>query len=67
MNPALSNAQWQSKREQLREHSSLLITQRYLGDAWDEEAIRTRATALIDALIKVWPGPDGTFSKPAEH
>jgi hypothetical protein len=67
MNPALSNREWESKREQLREHSSLLITQRYLDGTWDETTIRDRATVLIDSVIAIWPGPAGTFTKPVEH
>jgi hypothetical protein len=67
MNPALSNREWESKREQLREHSNVLITQRYLNGTWDEAMIRGRATALIDAVIAIWPGPTGTFTTPVEH
>lgn len=67
MNPALSNREWESKREQLREHSSLLITQRYLDGTWDETTIRDRATVLIDAVSTIWPGPAGSFTKPVEH
>jgi hypothetical protein len=68
MNPAISNREWEHKRGHLREHSSLLITQRYLDcDRWDEAAIRDRGSALIDTIIQVWPGPTGTFSQPPNH
>lgn len=67
MNSAMSNREWDIKREQLRVHSNVLITQRYLGNAWDEDAIRGRASALIDALTAIWPGPDGTFIRPVPH
>jgi hypothetical protein len=67
MNPALSNREWEKKRPQLREHSNVLITQRYLETSWDEAAIRDRAAALIDTVISVWPGPTGEFALPAEH
>jgi hypothetical protein len=64
MNPALSNREWTNKREQLRQHSSVLVTQRYLDADWDEAAIQARATTLIDTLLQVWPGPVGAFSIP---
>lgn len=68
MNPALSNREWETKREQLREHSSLLTTQRYLDrDDWNEGEIRDRGSELIDAILEIWPGPSGTFDAPAPH
>ncbi len=68
MNPSLSNREWVHKRDDLRQHSSLLITQRYLDrDGWDEAAIRDRGAALIDAIIQIWPGPAGTFTEPLAH
>lgn len=66
MNPAISNREWEYKRGALREHSSLLITQRYLERAsWDEAAIQDRGSSLIDTIIEIWPGPSGAFSRPA--
>ena len=68
MNPAISNREWEHKRGALREHSSLLITQRYLErDLWDEAAIHERASTLIDTIIEIWPGPTGIFTAPANH
>jgi hypothetical protein len=67
MNPALSNREWKKKREQLREHSNVLITQRYIETDWDEAAIRDRAARLIDTVISIWPGPTSDFRQPAEH
>jgi hypothetical protein len=68
MNPSISNREWAHKRDGLREHSSLLITQRFLDrDVWDEAAIRDRGAALIDTIIDIWPGPTGTFTQPAAH
>lgn len=67
MNQSMSNREWDVKRDLLREHSSAIITQRYLDGAWDEEAIRGRSTALIDTIIEIWPGPTGTFVEPAPH
>jgi hypothetical protein len=66
MNSAMSNRAWAIKREHLRRHSSALITQRYLDrDWWDEEGIRARASDLIDTIIRIWPGPTGSFIVPA--
>jgi hypothetical protein len=67
MNPALSNREWANKREQLRAHSNVLVTQRYLDGSWDEETIRNRGDQLIDAVLAIWPGPDGSFSSPSPH
>jgi hypothetical protein len=68
MNPSISNREWEHKRGDLREHSNLLITQRYLDrECWDETAIRDRGTALVSAIIEIWPGPTGVFDKPREY
>jgi len=68
MNPSISNREWVHKRRGLREHSNLLITQRYLDrDVWDEATIRERGAALIDTIIHVWPGPTGAFTQPLAH
>jgi Protein of unknown function DUF262/Protein of unknown function (DUF1524) len=68
MNPSLSNREWSVKRRELREHSSALITQRYLDrDDWDERAIVARGDDLLDTIIAIWPGADGTFAHPVDH
>jgi len=67
MNSALSNREWENKKEQLGQHSSLLITQRYLNEGWGEAAIRARGAALIDSIISIWPGPTGTFTRPVDR
>ncbi|MDQ3091405.1 MAG: DUF262 domain-containing protein [Actinomycetota bacterium] len=67
MNSSLSNREWNVKRDGLREHSNVLITQRYLDKPWDESAIRDRANALIETLTSIWPGPTGAFVTPAQH
>lgn len=67
MNRSLSNAGWDTKREQLREHSNLLISQRYLDGSWAEEAIRQRGNDLVDTIAAIWPGPDGQFATAAAH
>jgi hypothetical protein len=65
MNPALSNRPWPEKRELLREHSNALVTTRYLDQPdWNEATIRERGEALIDQLVRIWPGPEGSFTAP---
>ena len=54
-NPALSNHPFGKKRALYRK-SSILMTRR-LADlaAWDESAIKERATALTDKALELWP------------
>lgn len=63
MNPTLSNSPWTSKRDTLREHSTALITRRYLdgefAESWNEATISTRGTALVETIKQLWPGPGG--------
>lgn len=53
------NGPWASKRKGLLEHSTLFLNKDLLehsgSDAWDEEAIRARATRLHRAFVKAWP------------
>lgn len=58
LNPTLSNAPWQSKRETLQGHSTLFLNKDLLHNApevWDESAIEERAKRLCQAATKVWP------------
>lgn len=61
MNPTLSNSAWAEKRVILREHSTALITRRYVDDEdledWDEGTISARGAALIETIKQLWPGP----------
>ncbi len=62
LNSKVSNGPWASKREALQQHDTLLLNSRLLstyGDGWDEQGIESRADAMIDALLEVWPVPDG--------
>lgn len=70
MNPTLSNKPWSEKREVLREHSTALVTRRYLDGEfaadWNELTISDRGSAIIDTIIGLWPGPnDQPLDKPA--
>jgi hypothetical protein len=65
LNPALSNRPWtgvdgKGKRDYLLEHSALklnakLVTQH--PEAWTEEDIRARTSALTDRILAMWPHP----------
>ena len=62
LNPALSNAPWEQKRDTLRKHSVLLMNDRLLqeseGVAWDEDFIQARSRRMAKIIAEVWPGPD---------
>ena len=59
LNSSMSNAPWNSKREELQGHSVLLLN----GDlstqpSWDEEEIRSRSRRMAELVSERWPGPD---------
>lgn len=60
LNPALSNAPWESlngmsKRSGLAEHSMLKMNQKLIQHShWDQDAIKKRALELFDVAKKVW-------------
>lgn len=61
LNPALSNAPWESKRATINEHSVLFLNKALLDEApevWDETAIAERARHLFQEAVKVWPHAD---------
>lgn len=62
LNSRVSNGPWRDKRSVFAEHNTILLTGRLLtatGDeSWDEDAIDARTTALVEALLTVWPVPD---------
>jgi hypothetical protein len=60
LNPALSNAAWPSKRQELARHSVLHLNKDLLESApttWDEMSIKERGTRLAALAMKVWPRP----------
>jgi hypothetical protein len=53
LNSSMSNAAWAIKQ------SILLLNQPIKSrEQWNEEAIHVRGTALIEMIVKRWPGPD---------
>jgi hypothetical protein len=63
LNPAMSNAGWEQKRDALRRHSVLLLSSD-VRDAptWDETRIQTRTEALASSVLHIWPA-DGIDPK----
>lgn len=60
LNPALSNAAWQTKRTGLAQHSLLAMNQQLVDEyaaGFDESAIATRSEQLARHILAVWPGP----------
>ena len=61
LNSSMSNASWQSKRDELQEHSVLLLNNELLTQSpWDEESIRSRSLRMAKLVSETWPGPDST-------
>jgi hypothetical protein len=59
LNPAMSNAEWRTKREKLNEHSVLLLNSKLAApETWDEQAIDERGAWLATRLAAIWPGPN---------
>ncbi len=63
LNSKVSNGPWSAKRRALLAHNTIKLTGRLLertDDAeWSEELIDQRTESLIDALLRVWPVPEG--------
>lgn len=58
LNPKMSNAPWQEKREALREHSVMRISKDIVdADAWDESAIAQRGERLAELAVRIWARP----------
>jgi hypothetical protein len=63
LNSKVSNAPWATKRAALLAHNTITLTGRVVTRTqhhdWDEELIDERTEQLIDALLSVWPVPQG--------
>lgn len=61
LNSSMSNDAWNSKKEELQEHSVMLLNNELLSQlTWDEEAIRDRSKRMASLVAERWPGPDST-------
>ena len=58
LNSSMSNAPWKSKRDELQEHSVLLLNNELLTrPTWDEETIRSRSRRVAELVSARWPDP----------
>jgi hypothetical protein len=56
LNPAMSNAGWEKKREALRKHSLLLLSHEPReAISWDEATIQARTESLTRSILRIWP------------
>ena len=66
LNPKLSNAAWESKRDTLAEHTVLHLNKDLLNayqDAiWSEETIRERGAVLAEVVKRIWPAAPASAS-----
>ncbi len=60
LNPAMSNAAWETKRPELTQHSLLAMNQQLVDsnpDSFDESSIASRGERLARHILATWPGP----------
>lgn len=58
LNSAVSNADWKTKRRELKNRSQLLVNQTLCDhETWNEEMIDRRGADLATRILEVWPGP----------
>ena len=58
LNSSMSNDPWNSKRDELQEHSVLLLNNELLSkSSWDEKTIRCRSRRLANLVSERWRGP----------
>ncbi len=60
LNPTISNAAWDTKREAIDDHSVLLLNRRLIDrwhNNWDENTIAERGRWLSELAVGIWPGP----------
>lgn len=59
LNSSMSNDAWECKREELQEHSVLLLNNELLGQpSWSEDTIESRSQRMAELVWRRWPGPD---------
>lgn len=65
LNSKVSNGPWapaNGKRDALKKHDVLHLNRTLLeaaGDQWSDDAIRHRTKAIINAIVDIWPVPEG--------
>ena len=67
LNSKVSNGPWSAKRGALQDHNTITLTGRVIkrteDHVWDEELIDERTSELVDAVLRVWPVPEGHHGK----
>lgn len=67
LNSKVSNGPWVTKRAALLDHNTITLTGRVIkrteDHAWDEELIDERTNELVEAILRVWPIPEGHHGK----
>ncbi|WP_068318903.1 DUF4268 domain-containing protein [Janibacter anophelis] len=67
LNSRVSNGPWTTKRTALLQHNTIKLTGRLIdsteGDEWSETRIDERTTRMVDALLEVWPVPEGHLGR----
>ena len=61
LNPSISNAAWDDKREAIQDHTVLLLNKHLIDtwtDEWNEKTIAERGEWLADRASEVWFAPD---------
>jgi uncharacterized protein with ParB-like and HNH nuclease domain len=64
LNPSISNAPWDEKREAIADHTVLRINRhlvREWRDEWNEQTITERSKWLATKASAVWPGPGSSY------
>jgi len=70
LNGSVSNGPWigvdgKGKRAALQEHDVLMLNRELVktaGDDWTDEGIRERTKYVTEAILKIWPAPQGHHS-----
>ena len=58
LNSSMSNDPWACKRDELQEHSVMLLNNELLSQpSWNEETIRCRSRRMANLVSERWPGP----------
>ena len=65
LNSKVSNSAWESKRSELQKHDVLKMNSLLsatAADSWTDEKIRFRTQAMTEAILTIWPVPEGHTS-----
>jgi hypothetical protein len=64
LNPSISNASWDDKREAIKNHTVLLLNQNLVDtwpEEWNEETIAERGEWLADQASSIWHEPTSSY------